>query len=112
MMEVVSPTSVAAPCRFEETEMVISMGTGEVFSFLQIASATGAIISTVATLSTKALTAPAKRLMDTAAHCAFLHLDRSRSAMRLGILESMKSATVPMVPASISSTFQSMASAT
>ena len=43
-------------------------GTGEVFTFLQKASATGAIISTVATLSTKAETIPAKRESATTTH--------------------------------------------
>ena len=43
-------------------------GTGLVFSFLQISIATGAIISTVATLSTKAEMIPANKLSATAAH--------------------------------------------
>ena len=60
MMEVVSPTRVAAPCRLEETAMASSIPTGLILSFLQMARPTGAIISTVATLSMKAETIPAK----------------------------------------------------
>ena len=37
----VSPTSVAAPCRFEETEMQMMAGTGEISRRLQMARATG-----------------------------------------------------------------------
>ena len=59
MIEVVSPTSVAAPCRLEETDMERTMGTGEILSSRQIATATGATISTVATLSMKAEISPA-----------------------------------------------------
>ena len=40
MMDVVSPTSVAAPCRLEETAMQMSSATGEIFSFLAMDSAT------------------------------------------------------------------------
>ena len=54
MIDVVSPTSVAAPCRLEETAIERIIGTGEIFSFLQIAMPTGATISTVATLSINA----------------------------------------------------------
>ena len=32
-IEVVSPTSVAAPCRLEATDMAITDGTGEILSF-------------------------------------------------------------------------------
>ena len=60
MMEVVSPTSVAAPCRLEETAIHRIMGTGEMPREVQIARPTGAIIRTVATLSIKAETRPAK----------------------------------------------------
>ena len=63
MMEVVSPTRVAAPCRLEETAMDRIIPTGLIFSFRQMASPTGATISTVATLSIKALMMPAKRDM-------------------------------------------------
>ena len=67
-MAVVSPTRVAAPWRLEETAMAMRMGMGLVFSFLQISKATGATISTVATLSTKAEITPANRDRHTAAH--------------------------------------------
>ena len=68
MMAVVSPTRVAAPCRLEETAMEMMKGMGLVFSSFQISMATGAIIRTVATLSTKAEMIPANRLRETAAH--------------------------------------------
>ena len=68
MMAVVSPTSVAAPCRLLETAMAIIKGTELVFSFLQISSATGATIRTVATLSTNAEMIPANSARHTAAH--------------------------------------------
>ena len=67
-MLVVSPTIVAAPCRLEETAMAINTGTGEIFSFLEIANPTGATISTVATLSTNALTIPANSANTVTAH--------------------------------------------
>ena len=44
IIEVVSPTRVAAPCRLEDTAMEIIIGTGEMRIFLQMARATGAII--------------------------------------------------------------------
>ena len=112
MMDVVSPTSVAAPCRLEETAMQMSSATGEVFSFLAMDSATGAIIRTVATLSTNADTTPAKTDSATATHMTLGVFCSSRSAMRSGIFDSMNSATVPIVPASIRRTFQSMAEKT
>ena len=67
MMAVVSPTRVAAPCRLEDTAMLMIKGTGLVLSFLQISRAMGATISTVATLSTKAEMMPANRARATAA---------------------------------------------
>ena len=83
--------------------------TGEMSSFFAMASPTGAIISTVATLSTKADTAPENRDMITTTHITLGECCSSTSAMRLGILDSINSATVPMVPASIISTLKSMA---
>ena len=65
---VVSPTMVAAPCKLEDTAMAISTGTGEIFSFREMASPTGATISTVATLSTKALMTPANSASTDTAH--------------------------------------------
>jgi len=61
---VVSPTKVAAPCRFEETAIAITLGTGDIFSFFAMVTATGATIKTVATLSTKAEIIPANKAKD------------------------------------------------
>ena len=83
-------------------------GTGLVLSFLQISSATGAIISTVATLSTKAEITPAKSDRQTAAQRTLGTFSITRSASKEGILLSMNRATKPMVPAIISSTLKSM----
>ena len=108
MMAVVSPTSVAAPCRLEETAMPMMKGIGLVSSFLHISSATGAIISTVATLSMNAEIMPANSASATAAICTLETRSITRSASSAGILLSMNSATRPIVPAIISSTFRSM----
>ena len=89
-MEVVSPTSVAAPCRLEETAIARSIDTGLIFSFLHIASPTGAIINTVATLSIKAETAPAKRDIRIITHITVGHFSKIISAKRFGILDSIK----------------------
>ena len=109
MMDVVSPTRVAAPCKLDETAMQMSSATGDTLSFFAIDSATGAIIRTVATLSTNADTTPANTDSATATHMTLGVFCSRRSAMRSGIFDSMNSATVPIVPASIKSTFQSMA---
>ena len=109
MMAVVSPTRVAAPCRLEDTAMPMMKGTGLVFSFLQICMATGATISTVATLSTKAEMTPENRDSATAAHMTLGTLSIIRSASSSGILLSINRATRPMVPAIISRTLKSMA---
>jgi len=106
MMEVVSPTRVAAPCRLDETAMETSSGTGEMSSRSAIASATGATIRTVATLSTNAEIMPANRDSATATHMTFGVFLSSLSAIRSGIFDSMKNETVPIVPASIMRTFQ------
>ena len=90
MIEVVSPTSVAAPCRLEETAIHRTMATGEIFSFLQMASATGATITTVATLSMKAEIRPANRDIYMVTIMTLGALSSRRSAIRSGILESMK----------------------
>ena len=108
-MLVVSPTSVAAPCRLELTEMAMIIFTGFKSSRFAIAMAMGAIISTVATLSMKALTTPAKRDRMTMAHLTLGTFSTIRSLSRKGILLSMTSATVPMVPAIIRSTLKSTA---
>ena len=106
---VVSPTMVAAPWRLEETAMAISTGTGEMDSRRAMARPTGAIISTVATLSTKALMTPAKRASTVTAPRTSGTWRISCSARRRGIRLSMKRETVPMVPAIISSTLKSTA---
>ncbi len=87
------------------------MPTGEIFSFFAIARPTGAIMSTVATLSTNAETTPANSDITTTTHITLGVFCISNSAMRLGIWDWMNSETVPMVPASIKSTLKSMASA-
>ena len=86
----VSPTSVAAPCRLEETEMARIMGTGETSSFLHTARPTGAIISTVATLSIKAEMTPAKRDMKMITLRISDDFPMSMSASLPGIRESIK----------------------
>ena len=75
-MDVVSPTSVAAPCKLEETAMDRIIGTGLIFSFLQTAMPTGATMRTVATLSMKAEIMPAKRDMKIVTHMTFGALSR------------------------------------
>ena len=82
------------------------METGFIFSFLQISIPTGASIRTVATLSTNAEIRPENRLSATMAHWTFGVIFSSPSAMRRGILLSMNSSTMAMVPVSIMSTFQ------
>ena len=89
-MEVVSPTRVAAPCKLEDTAMDKSMGIGLILIFLQMASPTGAIIKTVATLSIKADTEPANKDIKMITHITLEHLSNIISARRLGILDSIK----------------------
>ena len=90
MMEVVSPTSVAAPWRFDETAMLMIIGTGLILSFLQIARPTGATMRTVATLSMKAEMMPEKSDIMIVTHMTFLETRRRASAILFGILDSMK----------------------
>ena len=90
MMDVVSPTSVAAPCRLDDTEIERIIPTGSIFNFLHMASPIGATISTVDTLSMKADIMPAKSDMRMVTHMAFLLVDSSMSARRTGIPESIK----------------------
>ena len=104
----VSPTSVAAPCRLEETAMEMMNGTGLAFSFRQMERPMGAIISTVATLSTKAEMTPAKSESATAAHLTLGTRSIIRSERSIGIRLSVKSATSPMVPMIMSRTLKSM----
>ena len=106
MIEVVSPTSVAAPCKLEETAMARIMGTGEIFSFLQTASPTGATIRTVATLSINAEITPENRDMKMVTHITFGALFRRISAIRFGIFDAIKKSTRIIVPPIIRRTFQ------
>ena len=89
--------------------MAISTGTGEIPSFLAMARPTGATISTVATLSTKALITPANRASAVTAHITLGTRFSSSSASRVGIRLSMKRLTSPMVAPIISSTLKSTA---
>ena len=90
IIEVVSPTSVAAPWRFEETAIDSVIGTGDTSSLRQMASPTGATMSTVATLSTNAEINPENNDMKIMTIIMFLDLSRSMSASLFGILESIK----------------------
>ena len=72
-----------------------------------MAMAIGAIIRTVATLSMKAETSPAKSESTTMAHLTFGTFSRIRSARSAGIFDSIRSATIPMVPAIIIRTLKS-----
>ena len=104
----VSPTKVAAPCKLDETAIAIINGTGFVFNFLQISRATGAIINTVATLSTNAEITPANKAIATAAHLTLGTFSIIRSASNSGILLSINNATIPIVPAIINRTLKSI----
>ena len=85
------------------------MATGEMSNFLAMERATGAIISTVATLSTKAETMPANRLRAMMVARTFFVRSSSRSAISAGMPDSMKRLTRPMVPAIIIRTLKSIA---
>ena len=87
--------------------MEIMPGTGDIFSFLDMFNATGATISTVATLSTKAEIIPANKARDMMAHFTLWVFSIIRSASRDGIFDSINRDTTPMVPAIIMMTFQS-----
>ena len=89
--------------------MAMMGSTGEMFSFRAMAMPTGASISTVATLSTKADTSPAKRASTMISRFTLGMAFTRWSLSRSGILERMKRSTVPMVPQSIIRTFQSTA---
>ena len=66
------------------------MPMGDTFSFLQMTIATGATMSTVATLSMNAEMSPENMDMRTVTHKMLGAILRSDSAMTLGILDSMK----------------------
>ena len=82
----------------------MSTGTGEIFSFRDMATPTGATISTVATLSTKALITPANTARAVTAHMTLGVFVIIISARRAGILLSINRLTRPMVAAIIIST--------
>ena len=109
-MEVVSPTNVAAPCRFDETAMDMIMGTGLMPIRLAMARATGATIRTVATLSTKADIMPANNASAMMAQHTLGTWAMIMSASLAGIFDSMNMETMPIVPAIIRSTLKSMLS--
>ena len=92
--------------------MEMMAGTGDIFCFLHTARAMGAIIKTVATLSTKADTTPESTAIATMAILTFPNLDSMTSAMRMGIFDSMNRVTIPMVPAIIMRILKSMAPTT
>ena len=100
----VSPTMVAAPWRLEDTAMAMRTGTGDIFSFLEIARPMGATMSTVATLSTNALITPANRDSTVTAHLISGTLEINISASRAGMRLSINRVTSPMVPPIIRST--------
>ena len=106
MIEVVSPTRVAAPCRFEETAIERIIPTGLIFSFRQMARPTGATMRTVATLSIKAEITPANRDIRMMTHITFFDLSRRISARSPGMPDSIKYSTMIMVPTIIIRTFQ------
>ena len=70
--------------------MQMMAGTGEIFRRLQMARATGAIISTVATLSTKAEISPAKSERARTIHLTELTRAMMKSLSCIGMRESMK----------------------
>ncbi len=109
IMAVVSPTKVAAPCKLEDTAIAMMLGTGETFNFFAMVKATGATMSTVATLSIKAEIMPANRDKAMIAHLTLGVLRIIKSASRAGILDSINKETIPIVPAIIMMTFQSTA---
>ena len=85
-----SPTSVAAPCKFDAIAIAIMLFTGDILSFLDIVSATGATIRTVATLSTKADITPAKSESAIIAHLTLGIFAIMISARSAGIFDSIK----------------------
>ena len=107
-----SPTKVAAPSRLEPIAMAMTLGTGEIFSFFAMVTATGATIRTVATLSTKAEMTAAKTDRAMIVHLILGTERMIRSASREGMRDSMKILTMPIVPAIIIRTFQSTAEKT
>ncbi len=103
---------MAAPCRFDAIAMAITLGTGDISSFFEMVMATGATISTVATLSTNADIKPAKTERAIIAHFTSGTLLSIISARREGIPDSIKRSTIPIVPVIIKITFQSISVST
>ena len=104
IIDVVSPTKVAAPCKLEATEMLIITGIGEIFSFLDIAKPIGASIKTVATLSINAETTPLIMQTITKQISALGIFVISMSASFAGILDSINKPTIIIIPKSINKT--------
>ena len=86
-IEVVSPTRVAAPSRFENIDIARIIITGDIFNLRATLIAIGAIISTVATLSMKALINPLNTASAITAHLTLGILSIIISAIRSGILD-------------------------
>ena len=84
----------------------MTIGTGEIFSFFEIAIATGAIIRTVATLSTNAEITPANNDRKMVTIQTLPDFSSSVSAMRIGIFDSIKKKTITIIPNSMSSTLK------
>ena len=89
--------------------MAMITGMGLVLICFATARPTGATISTVATLSTKAEISPENRLSATMAQRTSGTIFKRPSAIRWGMPLWMNSSTTTMVPVSIISTFQLMA---
>ena len=82
-----SPTKVAVPSRFDIRARPIINGTGFNLSFLESASAIGAITRTVATFSTKIEIIPVIARINTTAIPVLGEIVTSASAMRAGTRE-------------------------
>lgn len=92
--------------------MHMTLSTGDILSFFDMVTATGATISTVATLSINADMIPENNESETIAHFTLGTQFIILSARREGIFDSIKNPTTPIVPAIIIITFQSIAAAT
>ena len=82
----------------------IGMISKKLVAFLAILRATGAIIKTVATLSTKAETIAEKSDKSIVIHLVLLDILIIESDNLLGILESINKLTVPIIPSIINNT--------
>ncbi len=104
-----SPTSVAVPCKFDEIAIPISTGTGDAFKRCAIASAIGATISTVATLSTNAEIPDANAQSQSIATPAVLDRRINQSANQVGTFDLINSWAIMDMPVKIPNTFQLIA---